>query len=151
MSKHYRKFLFMLGASFVVMYFVMFLNVDKFSHICLNVMRVYMTLLMICPMALIMLFVMRNMYQNRKINAIISITAVVVFVLAFMMMRNQTFIGDRQFMKGMIPHHSIAVLVSNNASILDPELKKLSQEIIKTQEEEIAQMRNILERLKKSD
>jgi uncharacterized protein (DUF305 family) len=145
------KFLFMLGASFVVMYFVMFLNVEKISHIYLNTMRVYMTLLMICPMALIMLFVMRKMYQNRKLNTIITVTAVVVFVLTFMMMRNQTFIGDRQFMKGMIPHHSIAVLVSNNANILDPELKKLSEEIIKTQEEEIAQMRRILERLGKSE
>ena len=141
----------MLGASFIVMYFVMFLNVDKVSHIYINMMRVYMTVLMICPMALIMLFVMRKMYQNRKINTFITLTAVFLFVLAFLMMRNQTFIGDRQFMKGMIPHHSIAVLVSNNAGIEDPELKKLSEEIIKTQEEEIAQMKNILERLKRSE
>lgn len=151
MDKQYIKFSVMLGASFIVMYFVMFLNVDKVSHIYINMMRVYMTVLMICPMALIMLFVMRKMYQNRKINTFITLTAVFLFVLAFLMMRNQTFIGDRQFMKGMIPHHSIAVLVSNNAGIEDPELKKLSEEIIKTQEEEIAQMKNILERLKRSE
>jgi uncharacterized protein (DUF305 family) len=141
----------MLGASFIVMYFVMFLNVDKVSNIFINTMRLYMTLLMICPMALIMLFVMRKMYQNRKLNMIITLVAVVVFILTFAMMRNQTFIGDRQFMKGMIPHHSIAILTSSNAGIKDPELKKLSEEIIKTQEEEIAQMKRILERLKNTN
>jgi hypothetical protein len=151
MNKQYLKFLFMLGASFIVMYFVMFLNVESFTHIFINTMRLYMTLLMICPMALIMLFVMRKMYQNRNLNVVITIIAVVVFILAFTMMRNQTFIGDRQFIKGMIPHHSIAILVSNNAGINDPELKKLSEEIIKTQEEEIAQMRKILERIKNSE
>ena len=52
-------------------------------------------------------------------------------------------------MKGMIPHHSSAIMTSKHANIKDPEVKKLSEEIIKSQEEEIAQMKNILKRMKK--
>jgi uncharacterized protein (DUF305 family) len=38
----------------------------------------------------------------------------------------------------MIPHHSIAILTSKRADIKDPEVRKLADEIIKAQEEEIA-------------
>ncbi len=47
----------------------------------------------------------------------------------------------------MIPHHSQAILTSQKADIQDPEVKMLAQEIIKAQEEEIAQMKEILERM----
>jgi len=64
-------------------------------------------------------------------------------------LRNQTFVGDIQYMKGMIPHHSSAIMTSKNADIKDPEVKKLSEQIIKSQEQEITQMKNILKRMKK--
>jgi uncharacterized protein (DUF305 family) len=40
-------------------------------------------------------------------------------------------------------------MTSRNATIKDPEVKKLSEQIIKSQEEEIAQMKQILERMDK--
>ncbi len=52
-------------------------------------------------------------------------------------------------MKAMIPHHSSAIMVSNHAAIKDPEVKKLSEQIIQSQEEEIAQMEGILQRMGK--
>jgi uncharacterized protein (DUF305 family) len=51
-------------------------------------------------------------------------------------------------MKAMIPHHSSAIMTSKNANIKDPELRKLSDSIIKSQEEEITQMKLILNRMK---
>jgi uncharacterized protein (DUF305 family) len=51
-------------------------------------------------------------------------------------------------MKAMIPHHSSAILTSKNADIKDAEVKRLSEEIIKAQVEEIKQMKEILNRLK---
>jgi uncharacterized protein (DUF305 family) len=50
-------------------------------------------------------------------------------------------------MKAMIPHHSSAILTSKNAEISDPEVRKLADEIIKSQEEEIAEMKALLEKL----
>ncbi len=52
-------------------------------------------------------------------------------------------------MKAMIPHHSSAIMTSKNANIKDPEVKKLSEGIIASQEKEIAEMKAIIERMDK--
>src|SRR5690606_341481 len=103
--------------------------------------RTYMSVLMVSAMAIIMLPMMGNMYPNRKLNKIILVSAIVVFIAVFTCLRQQAFVGDIQYMKGMIPHHSSAIMTSKNADIKDPEVKKLSEQIIKSQEEEIAQMK----------
>jgi uncharacterized protein (DUF305 family) len=146
-SGSYAKFALMLTASFISMYIVMFLNVAEFNHIYLSVMRFYMTILMIAPMAVIMLLFMRGMYKSQKVNAAILAGSVLVFALTFYFVRTQAFVGDTQYMKAMIPHHSSAILTSSEADISDPEVKKLAEDIIKAQEKEIALMKQYLERL----
>ena len=108
-----------------------------------------MTLLMVSPMALLMLAFMPNMYKNRKLNIAILVVSTSVFIATFAFLRNQTFISDIQYMKAMIPHHSSAILTSQNAHIQDPEVRKLADDIIKAQEREIAQMKELLRRLEK--
>lgn len=146
-NNNYLKFAMMLTGSFVIMYSVMYLNADRFSHIFLNTTRLYMTLLMVSPMALLMLFFMRDMYKNKKANVAITITGIMIFALSLTFLRTQSFVSDKQYMKAMIPHHSSAILTSQEANIKDPEVKKLSMEIIKAQEEEIALMKKILDRM----
>lgn len=144
---HYSKFLLMLLVSFVIMYGVMFLNVASTDHIYLNLNRLYMALLMVAPMALVMLAFMPMMYKDKKLNTLIIVASLAVIVGAFAMLRNQTAVGDKQFMHSMIPHHSSAILVSGQANLQDPEVQELAKQIIKTQEKEIAQMKKILERM----
>lgn len=146
-GKSYIRMLLMLLISFVIMYGVMFLNTAETNHIYLSITRTYMTLLMVAPMALMMLLMMGKMYQHQKWNRIIAFTAVVVFVVALAGLRTQTPIGDVQYMKAMIPHHSSAILTSRQADLKDPEVKKLAVDIIEAQEREIAQMKAILKRL----
>jgi len=148
-TNNYQKFALMLAVSFVIMYTVMFFNVDEFNHIYLSLTRVYMTLLMVAPMALLMLLLMPMMYKNIKRNTFIIVSSIIVFALALTLLRNQAFVGDENYMQAMIPHHSSAILTSEHATIKDLELKKLSEQIIKSQEEEIAQMKAILERIQK--
>jgi len=50
-------------------------------------------------------------------------------------------------MKAIIPHHSSAIRVSKHANIKDPEVKRLSEQIIKSQDEETAQMEAIIDRM----
>lgn len=149
MMMRYRSFALMMILSFIIMYGVMFLNVDKASHIYLSINRTYMALLMVLPMAVVMMLLMGHMYPNKKINTSIMVSAIVLFALVLAGLRTQTPIGDAQYMKGMIPHHSSAILTSKHANIKDPEVKKLSEQIITSQEQEIAQMKAILERMKK--
>ena len=50
-------------------------------------------------------------------------------------------------MKAMIPHHSIAILTSKRADLKDPEVKKLAEEIIQAQEEEIDKMKKMIKEM----
>ncbi len=144
----YKKFIIMLLISFLVMYAVMFLNMDSLSHYHTSTTRIYMALLMIAPMAVLMMAMMGKMYPDKKLNTGIIIGSIVLFGLILAALRTQTPIGDVQYMKAMIPHHSSAIMVSKHAEIKDPELKTLSEQIIKSQEVEIAQMEAILKRMK---
>ncbi len=145
--KSYLKFALMMATSFVIMYAVMFLNAASIDHVMLSTMRTYMTLLMIAPMAVVMLLYMWGMYKNKKLNVLILVVSVVGFGVVFSMMRNQTGISDVQYMKAMIPHHSSAILTSENTDLQDPETKKLAEDIIKMQKEEITLMKAYLERI----
>jgi uncharacterized protein (DUF305 family) len=145
----YKKFSVMMLISFVIMYVVMFLNIDKIDHYHTSTTRIYMALLMVAPMAVVMMLMMGKMYPNKKTNMGIIVTGLVVFIVVLTGLRTQTPIGDVQYMKAMIPHHSSAIMVSKNANIQDPEVKQLSEKIIKDQQDEIAQMEAMINRLSK--
>lgn len=147
-SMSYKTFGITMLISFFIMYIIMFLNIDKVAHYHTSLTRIYMALLMVAPMAIVMMLMMGKMYPNKKANTLIMMAGVVVFILVLIGLRTQTPIGDVQYMKAMIPHHSSAILVSQNANIKDPEVKKLSLEIIKAQEKEIAEMEALIEKLK---
>lgn len=142
----YRKFGLMLFISFFIMYIVMFLNVDEISHIYLSNTRFYVTLLMISPMALLMIFTMKGMYTDKKKNRIITICSIIAFALALTGLRTQAFVSDAQYMKAMIPHHSSAIMTSSHATLRDPQVKALSEQIIESQEREISLMKQLLEK-----
>ena len=89
------------------------------------------------------------MYKNKMFNRVDIFSSIGVFVLALVFLRNQIPVQDEQYMKAMIPHHSSAIMVSKNADLRDLEVKKLSIQIIKSQEEEIKQMKEILKRMEK--
>lgn len=143
----YRKFSLMLIISFFIMYIVMFLNIDRISHYHTSTTRIYMALLMVAPMAVIMMLMMGKMYPNKKINTGIILSAFIVFVVTLIGLRTQTPIGDVQYMKAMIPHHSSAILVSKEANLEDPEVRKLAEQIIQSQEKEIAEMKALIDKL----
>ena len=148
-SMSYSKLMAMLLISFFIMYIVMFLNMEKTGHYYTSITRIYMAVLMVAPMAVVMMLMMGKMYPSKKTNMAIILISIIVFILVLTGLRTQTPIGDVQYMKAMIPHHSSAIMVSKQAAIQDPEVKKLSEQIIQSQEKEIAEMEEILERLKK--
>jgi hypothetical protein len=148
-KKPYSRFFLMLGTSLVAMYAVMYLNVYEWDHVYFSLTRVYMALLMLVPMALLMMSFMWSMYPDKQRNALIMGGSLVAFVVVLIMVRSQTFVGDTLWMKAMIPHHSIAIMVSKRADIKDPEVRQLADSIITAQEREIKQMKRMLARLAK--
>ncbi|OWZ86991.1 hypothetical protein A5848_000665 [Enterococcus faecium] len=106
-----------------------------------------MALMMGAVMAVIMLLFMWKMYENKKINVMILAASLLVFAGSLFMVRSQTTVNDTAWMKAMIPHHSIAILTSKRADLKDPEVKKLAEEIIQAQEEEIDKMKKMIKEM----
>jgi len=144
----YRKFYIMLGLSFIAMYCTMYLNTYAIDHVYFSMTRLYMACLGISVMGVIMYLIMKGMYTNRKKNVGILVGCGLLFSFALSLVRMQSpIIGDVLYMKGMIPHHSIAILTSERADIKDPEVRKLADDIIEAQKKEIEQMKNMIIRL----
>jgi uncharacterized protein (DUF305 family) len=148
MDSSYKKLAVAILINTVIMFFLTFVLIDQFAHFQVNLNRIYMALIMAAPMGIVMLIVMRSMFQNRQLNTMLFVSLGAVTILLFFLMRTQTPVGDVQFLRSMIPHHSSAILMCEQSAISDPEIIELCGEIVQTQEEEIAQMEQILRRMR---
>ncbi len=146
---HYPRLLLMALLSFIAMYILMYVMVDVMGNVYLNINQFYMAGLMTAPMILIELALMGMMYENKRLNAIIMAVSVIVGVALFWFIRQQTAVGDQQFLRSMIPHHGAAILMCEQASIQDPEIQDLCARIISSQQSEIDQMQAKLRELEK--
>ena len=142
--KHYGKLALMIGLSFISMYILMYAMVDKASSIHPSLNQAYMAALMTAPMVVIELLLMTMMYPRKGWNMAILAVSVLIGLGAFIAIRQQFLIGDREFLRSMIPHHSGAILMCGKATISDPELKALCGSIIQGQQAEIDQMNAML-------
>jgi len=66
-------------------------------------------------------------------------------IVVIMMIRDQTFVSDGQFIKGMIPHHSMAIRMADGIlkKTNNKRIKQLARNIIKQQNAEIDLMRQL--------
>lgn len=148
-QSHYRTFGLNLVISFIVMYFVMFTMIWSSGDLVNNLNSFYMAVMMAAPMGTLMLLMMRMMYTNQKLNRLLYGLFALLFILAFWAMRAQALVGDRQFVRAMIPHHSGAILMCNRASVQDAEIRDLCFQpngIVDSQTREIEQMKAFLAR-----
>lgn len=106
-----------------------------------------MAVAMVAPMVILMMIFMSHMFKNKSANVVLYVVFALIFAAAVFGIRQQVFVEDEQFLKSMIPHHSIAIKTCTYANIQDPEIKELCKQIIKSQEEEITQMKAILNRI----
>ena len=146
-KKHYLLLLVMAVLSFISMYVLMYSMVDTFDNIYHSLNQVYMASLMTAPMVLIEVTLMRSMYRNKKLNILVIAVCVILLVASFAFIRQQTAIGDEQFLRSMISHHASAILMCEQASIQDPELRELCRNVVLNQQAEIDQMKAMLNEL----
>ncbi|WDR06488.1 DUF305 domain-containing protein [Devosia rhodophyticola] len=143
----YYRYAAMIVTSTIVMFGLMYLNTFALDHIFWSQTRAWMALLMGATMAVIMLAFMLSMYKNKKANIAILVGAIVVFGASLWLVRSQETVGDVDYMKAMIPHHSIAILTSSRAHIKDPRVRELADGIIKAQVREIDEMKQLISEL----
>jgi uncharacterized protein (DUF305 family) len=145
-SNHYGRLLIMTVLSFISMYVLMYAMVDRAANALPNLNQVYMAALMTAPMVIIEVLLMSAMYHNKRWNAAILALATVTGIAMFAFIRQQAAIGDRQFLRSMIPHHAGAILMCGQAPVQDPGIVALCRNIIASQQTEIDQMKAILAR-----
>ena len=145
-SGHYGRFAWMLGLSFVAMYVLMYAMVDRLGNAVPNINQFYMAGLMTAPMAILEIVLMGRMYPDKRKNMTVLLLGAVVLAACWFGIRWQAGVGDRQFLKSMIPHHAGAILMCEQAKLTTPDVRVLCEGIVKAQEDEIAQMRALLAR-----
>ncbi len=134
---------------FVIMIFAGLLStmniwVDKIDDIRFSINDIYMILLMTGWMILFM-----SLYYQDLYPFIFSISLVIII---FWCIRTQFLVSPNQYITGMIPHHSMAVLTSKK--LIENHYQQQSQQtsntfvnfvknIIKTQEKEIEYMKKL--------
>ena len=100
--------------------------------------------LLAAPMLLIELWLMSSMYPDRRRNLILAALTLAFMLFCWWGIRTQAAVTDKQFIRSMIPHHAGAILMCEENRLKDPELVKLCQDIITSQTQEIAQMKQLL-------
>lgn len=127
---------------YVVMFFIMLaagalstMNVwaDSIDHVYFSLNDAYMILLMTGWMFLFM-----GLYYKEMT---VGVFGLVLTSLSWIAIRTQAFVSERQFLRGMIPHHSMAVLMSKKLQQKPNSIPRFLNGIITTQEKEIQFMK----------
>ncbi len=138
------RFVAMIVTATFIMFFLMYQLVYSLDHAMFSLNRLLASLVMGCVMAAVMLSFMWSMYKGGGTKIAVLVLASLLAVILLFVNRSQSLIGDVDFMKSMIPHHSIAINNARNASISDPRVRKLADQIIEAQVREIAEMKLLL-------
>lgn len=142
----YPRFYLMIALSFAAMYVLMYAMVNAFENVFMSWNQVYMAGLMAAPMGIIELLLMGRMYPKKRTNAVLMAICAAAGIAFWVLIRQQTAIADRQFLRSMIPHHAGAILMCEEASLQSAGTRKLCEQIIRSQREEIARMKSLLGR-----
>jgi len=138
----------MTAVSFIAMFLLMYTMINGLNDFYINLNQIYMAGSMTTAMIAIELVVMGAMYKNARTRNTLIAASVLLTLLLVVFIRYQTGVGNTQFLRSMIPHHSGAILMCDNPRITEPEIVALCKTISKGQQEEIDQMNAILERSK---
>jgi hypothetical protein len=144
MGMSWGRFAGMIAVSTAVMFVLMYQLIYSLDHAMFSVNRLVASLVMGCVMSIVMLGFMWSMYNGMGTKIGVLAVATVGAVILLSLNRSQALIGDTSFMKAMIPHHSIAINNAAKASIHDPRVRKLANEIIESQVREIAEMKLLI-------
>jgi hypothetical protein len=133
--------------SFIIQYLLMSLiMVNNIGDLTNSLGKIYMSIIMGLYMIVVEVIMHDHQYDvfSTKYYATFGIL-LVAFILLY---RTQQFITDRQYLEGMIEHHSMAILTSNK--ILEKtdnyNVAKLAKEILQKQQDEIIVMKDLLKK-----
>lgn len=132
--------------SFLIQYFLMPpIMVNSRNDITNNLGKVYMSTIMALFMVLLEVMMHDHQYHVLSLNLYaILIAGLVLFIYLY---RKQVAIKDKQYLEGMIEHHSMGILTSEEIlkKTDNYDVAKLAKNIIQTQKDEIRIMKSIID------
>lgn len=145
MSMGWGRFGAMILVSTAIMFLLMYQLVYTADHALFSLTRFVSALVMACVMTAVMLAFMWKMYRPAVAKVAVLAAAVVGGIVLLAVNRSQALISDVDFMKAMIPHHSIAINNARKGDIRDPRVRYLADRIIRDQVKEIAEMKMLID------
>ncbi len=134
--------------SFIIQYFIMSsIMVYKFDDIKFSLGKIYMSLIMASLMVLLEVF-MHDIYMNHFSYNYYIVFTLFLFLIIYLY-KNQIKINEREYLKEMIEHHSMALVTSSKIleKTNNQDVKKLAENIIKSQSQEINLMNQLIKKL----
>jgi len=134
-------------ASFIIQYFLMPpIMVNKLTYITNNIGKAYLATIMALSMVLIEVMMHDHQYNTLSLNLYAILFALLaVFVYLY---RKQISINDKQYLEGIIEHHSMALLTSQEIlkKTDNYDIAKLAKTIIQNQSDELKVMEGLLKK-----
>ncbi len=149
MNMGWGRFAAMIVVSTVIMFLLMYQLVYSWDYALFSLTRLVSSLVMGCVMTAVMLAFMWKMYQPTTVKIAVLAGAIVGGIVLLAVNRSQALVGDVNFMKAMIPHHSIAINNARKADIRDPRVRYLADRIIRDQVKEITEMKMLIDDIEK--
>lgn len=131
--------------SFIIQYFLMPpIMVNKYMYITNNIGKAYLATIMAISMVILEIMMHDHQYNVFSLNLYaIFIGLLAMFIYLY---RVQAAINDKQYLEGMIEHHSMALLTSEEIlkKTDNYDIAKLAKNIIQTQTDELRTMQELL-------
>jgi len=137
----------MFVGSFIIQYFLMPpIMVNKYIYVTNNIGKAYLATIM--AISMVVLEVMMHDHQYHVLS--VNLYAILFGLLAMFvyLYRIQAAINDKQYLEGMIEHHSMALLTSEEIlkKTDNYDIAKLAKNIISQQTDELKTMQKLIKK-----
>jgi len=134
-------------ASFIIQYFFMSaIMVNKYAYVTNNLGKVYISIIM--GLSMIVIEIMMHDHQYNVLSVYWYISLLILISIFTYLYKKQVAIYDKQYLEGMIEHHSMALLTSEEIlkKTDNYDVAKLAKNIIQNQTDEITIMKDLLKK-----
>ena len=137
--------LIMFVGSFIIQYFLMPpVMVSETTYITNNIGKVYMAVIM--GLFMVVLEIMMHDHQYNVLSLNLYAIFMAMLALFVYLYRKQVAVDDKQYLEGMIEHHSMGIFTSEEIlkKTDNYDVAKIAKNIIQTQNDELRAMRELI-------
>jgi len=143
MNLNYSLWFMMIGSFLIQILVMSLIMTNSYNNITFSLGKFYMSVIMALTMGILEVLMYDIHMQLISISYYLSLFfGLSLFIYLY---RNQMYIDDKEYLKEMVEHHSMAILTSEEIlqKTKSERVKKLAENIIDVQEKEIEYMKQL--------